>query len=332
MDSLIGSFKITNLGAGNDAIIGAGGVADLGAGDDSFTSFAPTFGLALANAQAAVGAVSATTVDGGDGADTLSTQISGDSLTGGAGADVFTVSAKTFSAVFSGAKGDGDEDARDNLIGTANKDILLTVGDTSVWTAPNAVKGAGVTIGDMNVGDPDRLEIDLVGTYTTGTAVTTGLQGLSGTVTVTTALAAARTENGGVKVLNGKGQLITLAEGSALGASVLMPVINAVGGLPATLANGAAVPNGVDFLNFLYDTNVGGTAAGGMQAAYANTTYVMFAVTANDMATNKAVNLVAYLVTANAANTGTVAVAEVEQIQIAAISGNILGAGDVYLI
>lgn len=319
-DVAIGFFDAaTTMGGGNDSLTGAGGAADLGSGDDSFTTFGATYQAAIAAAQA-IGPD--TTVVGGDGADTLSTTISGDSLTGGAGQDVFTISAEAFSAVYVGTS------AATGVPGAAGT-VNVSGAVTTVAANAVAINGLGITILDMNIGEPDVLQIDLHGTYTTGTTVTSGVQGLSGTTTLTTALAAARTAAGGVRVLNGQGNITIIDEGEALGNSVLMPVITGIGVLPAAPANGTVPPNTIDFMNFIYDTNVGGTAGGGMQAAYANTTYVMFAMAATGLAANA---LVAYLVTANPLNTGTVAIAEVATVGIATITGTVLSAGDVFLI
>lgn len=321
-DTLIGLFPNANaLGAGNDSVTGNGGAAlTLGAGNDSFASLSPTLHLTLSTQVG--GFTGNSVVSGGSGNDTLSTQIAGDSLTGGTGNDVFTVSAKTFSPIF---------------VGTTTTTLATTTATTTIGTGStaNAITGGGVTLVDYNVGAKDTLNIDLVGldgTYTTGTALTTtNSQALSGTTTVTTALAAARTASGGLRVVNRLGEKVTIALGEAIGTTVAIPVYTGVGSTPTTTLTGtsATALNSVPFLSWIYNTNVGGTGNGGIKAALANTTFVVFAM--QTAATNG--NFVAYLVTANSANTGTIATGEVSIITMANLIGTDgFGGADVILI
>jgi hypothetical protein len=320
-DTLIGIFSGANdLKAGNDSLTGVGGgTLVLGSGDDSFTSFSPSLQLALANLVGAAGGH--TSVSGGSGKDNLHTSIGGDVLTGGTGNDVFTISGATFSPVFVGT-------------GTTATNLGGISGTTTIGTGStaNAVSLGNVTLADFNVGVKDKLNIDLLGTYTTGTTLTANSQALSGTTTITTALAAARTEDGGVRVLNGQGELVIIPEGAAIGTTVALKIFTTTGTLPTTTVTGTGtgVTDTIGFLTWLYNTNVGGTAAGGIRASLANTTYVAFALTTT---IGGAPDLVAYLVTANTANTGTVASGEVTAVTIASLTATDgVGAADIVLI
>ena len=316
-DTLIGIFETADLGAGDDTVFGilndkfsvlstddAPIIHSLGAGDDSFTSFSPTLAYAFANAR---DVTAASVVDGGAGDDTFVVSVPGDTLTGGAGNDVFTVSGKAFDSVVYVGEGK----AATNLAGTAP---TMAIGTGGVDNAK--VEKGGVNIVDFNDGVPDSLMIDLVGTYNTGTAMTDGGQGLTGAIEVSTALAGARTDNGGLRMINYNGDLVTIAEGEAIGSTVEL----------------RAHTDAVEFLSWLKGTTIAGTA-GGVQAAFANTTYVAFAIKDGAKTAANAGKMVAYLVTAADNGTGTVNAAEIAEIAMIDFgAGNVPSGSEIILI
>ena len=140
-----------------------------------------------------------------------------------------------------------------------------------------------------------------MGTYTTGTTFTEDSQGLTGTITITTALADARTENGGVKIINQQGDLVTIAEGEAIGSTVTLE----------GFADAAAV------IAWLKKTKIAGTDDGGIAPEYADTTYVLFA-----MGTGAASDVLrAFLITAATGSSGTVGAGEITTIGLVDFNG-----------
>ncbi len=344
-DTLIGLFgaesstlaaaKATILGAGNDSIKGivngdystntgtSAEAGDLGSGDDSFTGFTPVLGGALANAR---GKEANSVVNGGSGDDTLTAFTKGDNLTGGSGNDVFTISGMATGPQFVGEEttNTGVVGRFGTALGNTTTNLLgvtptTTIGDGTAENATKNTGGTAYTINDFNDGVPDTLQIDLVGTYTTGTTFTEGRQGLTGTITITTALADARTENGGVKIINQQGDLITIAEGEAIGSTVTLE----------GFFNAAAVTA------WLKNTSIAGTSDGGVAPEYANTTFVLFAMGRTAAGTAAATDgvLKAFLITADSASSGTVATGEVSTIGLVNFNGgNIPTGGEIVLI
>jgi hypothetical protein len=301
---IVGQVGVTNgaltTGRGNDTVVGyVLGDADTGVGDDSFTGHASAHiagaGLNMGagndtfislDAAWALGPFGASTVNGGSGNDTMVANIPGTSLTGGTGKDVFTVSAKTFSAQF----------------------VSITAAGSTATSA-----GAGIVIADLNSGEKDTLQIDLLGEYTMGTGLTTGNKATTGTFSVTSALASALTSAGGLKVLNQFGSVVTIAPGEALGATVLLPAISgSATGLTAYLGS--------------FTT----TASGQLLPGIVNETYVVFGMTAGGGAAGL---LNAFLVTANSTAANTVNTSEVAVVTIASITATDgVGGADIILI
>ena len=298
VDTLVGAFvgnqklrggddSITGLAASGSTVTGG---ADLGSGDDSYTSFGQTFNYIIAGGGRVV---AGSTVDGGTGEDTFVTRIRTDVLTGGEGSDSFTVVASVFGDLVTG--------------GTANGQ-------------PSRTDYAGlVTLRDYDLNTDDELYIDILKTYTTGTKATNDGRALTGSVSVKTALNEAVTDNGGLRMLNARGDLVNIAPGEAIGSTVALPVF----------ANTAAV------LAYLADGDDGlGTANDNIPVSLANTTFVIFALTkAVDADADNVAKLVAYKITADDdAQAAVVAgeISQVDMINFAASDG--IGGSDIILI
>jgi len=294
----VGAAK-TSTGSGNDVITGRAADADLGSGNDQFSTFALSLQLAQQQARgfnlpAAAGGTLNSKVDGGAGNDELSTEIPGDTLTGGAGSDVFTISAKTFSEVKAFSPFDADDNARGTKI-------------TAITTGTDGAggRGIGVVLDDFNQGARDSLQIDILGSYKTGTGLTRLGQAAEGETTVETALNGAVTDDGGLRVVGADGRLRTIAPNQAIGAT-------------ATLETYDSKDAVATFLNAREQRGVAD-----------NTTAVVFGFTGAG-AERK---LVAFLITDDSANTGIVDVGEISTITIAAIDANArIGGNDIVLI
>jgi len=295
--SVGGALGGGDLGAGDDSFSGvARRTLNLGAGDDSYTSAAQYLGNIFnsRNADGDVDLAGAAVIAGGAGDDSFNIDNSFSVLEGGAGRDVFTIHALAFGT---SANGQG-----------------------------------GAVIRDLNAGgDRDTLRLNLVGTTTATVAkmttagamtmtVTTPLAGLnSGTIRrgVESALAAALTRDGGLRVLNQQG-LATIAPGESLGTTVGLLTLDRFDG------DG----NKDRLLDYLRgdDDRVGRDLA--------DTTYVVFALTdalESDAAANPH-KLVAFLITAADNATDTVNAGEVSTVTIASIAGRGLNPADIVLI
>jgi len=304
-DTLNGLFgrsatDMTSTGSGNDVIIGRAANAELGSGNDQFSTLA--LSLQLAQLQRQFGARGATyelnsDVKGGAGNDELSTEIPGDTLTGGAGSDVFTISAKTFSEVkvFTEFNDQGDNDPT-NDVGTDIADIITDSG-----------RGVGVELGDFNVGARDSLRIDILGSYKTGTGLTRLGVNAEGETTVETALNGAVTDDGGLRVVGADGRLRTIAPNQAIGATANLNEYE----------NKAALVD--DFLEATENVGV----------VDANSTAVVFAFLAE--AGDEPRKLVAFLIENN--NRAAVTANEVSTITIADVLADTrIGGDDIVLI
>ncbi len=301
-DILIGLFNgDQRLGAGNDSITGIAGKgadgagAALGSGDDSFTGFSAVW---YNNSNGGNGSV----VDGGSGDDTLSTSYAGDELTGGSGSDVFSISGKAL----------GVQEVEGLF-------TLNTMGKSGGGGNPGGGSvGHSLLLVDFNDGERDSLQLNLVGTYTTGIDMTSLNKATTGTTTLTSPLAPALTTEGALAVLTAAGALGVRANGEAVGATVALPVIAEVN----------------MFRNYLTSATINGNGLGSMAiknvpASLADTTYVMFART--DFGRDAA--LVAYLVTANSRAPANVNTSEVTQVLIANIGGSSgIGGGDIIIL
>ena len=297
VDTLVGAFVGNQkLGAGADSITGLAtsgstvtGGADLGSGADSYTSFGASYNVIIAGRGMGL---ASSVVNGGAGDDTFVTYVGGDTLTGGEGSDSFTVAASAFSQVSKAATANG---------------------------GPDLIDGGAVNIQDFNVDTRDSLNIDIIKTYTTGTKATNDGRALTGSVSVKTALNEAVTDNGGLRMLNARGDLVNIAPGEAIGSTVALPVF----------ANTAAV------LDYLADGDDGlGTANDNIPVSLANTTFVIFALTkAVDADADNVAKLVAYKITADDDAQAAVVAGEIEQIDMinfAASDG--IGGSDIILI